>query len=124
MRLATIQFNHIEQAAIVTAQGVVTIETVNKVKGTSWHTQMYDMICEEEIPQITQWYNTGGNVELESMDHIPFESVHYGPLYRNPQRIFGIGLNYKDHTSDLGEGAPVGSPVFFNKPASCMAGRV
>jgi len=122
MRLATIQFNHIEQAAIVTAQGVVTIETVNKVKGTSWHTQMYDMICEEEIPQITQWYNTGGNVELESMDHIPFESVHYGPLYRNPQRIFGIGLNYKDHASDLGEGAPVGFPGSFYKPASCIAG--
>ena len=122
MRLATIQFNHIEQAAIVTAQGVVTIETVNKVKGTSWHTQMYDMICEEEIPQITQWYNTGGNVDLESMDHIPFESVHSGPLYRNPQRIFGIGLNYKDHASDLGEGAPVGFPGSFYKPASCIAG--
>lgn len=122
MRLATIKLNDTEQAAIVTAQGVVTIETLNKSKSTSWHTQMYDMICEKEIPQITKWYNEGGKAELESMDYIPFEQVHYGPLYRNPQRIFGIGLNYKDHAGDLGEGAPVGFPGSFYKPASCIAG--
>ena len=122
MRLATIKLNGTEQAAVVTARGVVTVETLNKVKNTSWRTQMYDMICEEEIPEMTKWYNDGGKEELESMDYIPFEQVQYGPLYRNPQRIFGIGLNYKDHAGDLGEGAPVGFPGSFYKPASCIAG--
>ena len=122
MRLATIKLNGTEQAAVVTARGVVTVETLNKVKNTSWLTQMYDMICEEEIPEMTKWYNDGGKEELESMDYIPFEQVQYGPLYRNPQRIFGIGLNYKDHAGDLGEGAPVGFPGSFYKPASCIAG--
>ena len=46
MRLATIKLNGTEQAAVVTARGVVTVETLNKVKNTSWRTQMYDMICE------------------------------------------------------------------------------
>ena len=56
------------------------------------------------------------------MDFIPHDQVVYGPLYRNPQRIFGIGLNYVDHAGDLGEGAPVGFPGSFYKPVSCIVG--
>lgn len=122
MRLATIKLAGIETAGIVTEKGIVTIDTVNAAEGTAWHSQMYDMICQEEIPQITKWYKNGGIDKLNEMECIPFDQVVYGPLYRNPQRIFGIGLNYKDHAGDLGEGAPVGFPGSFYKPASCIAG--
>ena len=122
MRLATIKINDGEYAGIVTDKGIVTIDTVNKVCGSSWQNQMYDMICSEEIPLLTKWYNQGGREELEKMDFIPHDRVVYGPLYRNPQRIFGIGLNYVDHAGDLGEGAPVGFPGSFYKPASCIVG--
>lgn len=122
MRLATIKLQGIETCGIVSEKGIVTIDTLNKEKGTSWHNQMYDMICEEEIPALTKWYNDGGRQELARMECIPFDRVTYGPLYRNPQRIFGIGLNYKDHAGDLGEGAPQGFPGSFYKPASCIAG--
>ena len=33
------------------------------------------------------------------------EEVVYAPLYRNPKRIFGIGLNYADHAKDIGVNA-------------------
>lgn len=122
MRLATIKINDGEYAGIVTDNGVVTIDTVNKVCGSSWQNQMYDLICREEIPLLTKWYNQGGSEELKKMDFISHEKVVYGPLYRNPQRIFGIGLNYVDHAGDLGEGAPVGFPGSFYKPASCIVG--
>ncbi len=29
---------------------------------------------------------------------LPYGTVVYAPLYRNPKRIFGIGLNYVDRT--------------------------
>ena len=122
MRLATIRYAGREQAGIVTARGVVTIAAINRNKGTAWHTEMYDLICAEEIPGLTRWYNGGGHEELAQMEIVPFDQVVYGPLYRNPPRIFGIGLNYKDHAGDLGEGAPVGFPGSFYKPASCIAG--
>ena len=104
MRLATIRYAGREQAGIVTARGVVTIAAINRNKGTAWHTEMYDLICAEEIPGLTRWYNGGGHEELAQMEIVPFDQVVYGPLYRNPPRIFGIGLNYKDHAGDLGEG--------------------
>lgn len=122
MRLATIKINNGEYAGIVTDNGIVTIDTVNKVCGSNWQHQMYDLICREEIPLLTKWYNQGGKEDLKKMDFIPYEKVVYGPLYRNPQRIFGIGLNYVDHAGDLGEGAPVGFPGSFYKPASCIVG--
>lgn len=122
MRLATIKINNGETACIISEKGVVTIDTLNQAKNAHWHNEIYSMICSEEIPKLTEWYNCGGKKELTEMDYIPFNQVTYGPLYTNPPRIFGIGLNYKDHAGDLGEGAPQGFPGSFYKPASCIAG--
>ncbi len=123
MRLATIRQNGAEIAGIVTAGGVFPIAALNAAKGTAWKTEMYALICADQIPGLTAWYNAGGKAELEHLPGIvPFDAVVYGPLYRNPPRIFGIGLNYVDHAGDLGENAPVGFPGSFYKPASCIVG--
>ena len=41
--------------------------------------------------------------------------MEYGPLYRHPRKIWGIGLNYRDHAADL-------SAPFPTEPASFMKG--
>lgn len=124
MRLATIKMNGSEIAGIVTAKGVLPISAVNKAKGTAWKEEMYELICAEQIPGLTAWYKQGGKEELEQMPGlVPADKVVYGPLYRNPQRIFGIGLNYADHAGDLGENAPKGFPGSFYKPASSIIGQ-
>lgn len=123
MRLATIKQSGAEVAGIVTGKGVYPVAALNAAKGTAWKTEMYDLILAGQIPGLTTWYNTGGKEELETLPGVvPFDQVSYGPLYRNPQRIFGIGLNYADHAGDLGEGAPKGFPGSFYKPASCIVG--
>ncbi len=64
------------------------------------------LIQKQQIPGLTKWYNAGGKEELESIPGlVPEEKVVYGPLYRNPKRIFGIGLNYADHAGDIGSAA-------------------
>lgn len=125
MRLATIKLIGEEVAGIVTSKGIVPITCINAKKGTNLKTDMLSLIEAEEIPQITHWYNNGGKEELEKMDDIvvPYDKVEYAPLYREPKRIFGIGLNYKDHAGDLGENAPVGFPGSFYKPASSIIGH-
>ena len=123
MRLATIKVNGTEKAGIVLNRGILPIKALNAAKGTAWAEDMMSLIQKQQIPGLTKWYNEGGKEELENIAGlVPNADVVYGPLYRNPQRIFGIGLNYKDHASDLGEGAPVGFPGSFYKPASCIAG--
>lgn len=53
---------------------------------------------------------------------VPNADVVYGPLYRNPKRIFGIGLNYVDHAGDIGSAAPKGFPGSFFKMADTLIG--
>lgn len=123
MRFVTIRLEEQEVAAVVTSKGALPVSRINQWKGTAWKTELYDLICAEQIPGLTAWYNAGGKEELESIPGlVPADQVIYAPLYRNPPRIFGIGLNYVDHAGDLGENAPVGFPGSFYKPASCIVG--
>ena len=123
MRLATIKLNNAEVAGIVTAKGIYPIAKLNEVKGTAWKTEMMQLIQAQEIPQLTAWYNAGGKEELAAMDGVvPTEEVVYAPLYRNPKRIFGIGLNYVDHAGDIGAAAPTGFPGSFFKMADTLIG--
>lgn len=41
--------------------------------------------------------------------------------FRPPGKIWGIGLNYRDHAHDLNEAVPP-APASFMKPASCVIG--
>lgn len=123
MRLATIKLGGGEVAGIVTARGIVPMAVVNRCKGTDWETEMYALISSGRVPQLTAWYNAGGRQELEEMEGtVPFDQAEYAPLYRNPRRIFGIGLNYVDHAGDIGSAAPTGFPGSFFKMAETLIG--
>lgn len=123
MRLATIKYNNAEIAGIVTSKGVLPVAALNEAKGTSYKTDMMSLIQAREIPAMTDWYNKVGKAELESMAGlVPNDQVVYAPLYRNPKRIFGIGLNYVDHAGDIGSAAPTGFPGSFFKMADTLVG--
>ena len=123
MRFATIKVNGTEKAGIVLKNGVLPIEALNAAKGTAWAEDVMSLIQKQQIPGLTKWYNAGGKEELESIPGlVPSEKVVYGPLYRNPKRIFGIGLNYADHAGDIGSAAPKGFPGSFFKQADTLIG--
>ncbi|MGE4277229.1 MAG: fumarylacetoacetate hydrolase family protein [Lawsonibacter sp.] len=123
MRLATIQWDGAELAGIVTPKGVYPISALNAAKGTAWKTDMMALIEAGQIPGLTVWYNAGGKEELDNLPGlVPADQVVYGPLYRNPRRIFGIGLNYADHAGDIGSAAPTGFPGSFFKQADTLIG--
>ncbi len=123
MRLSTINLGGAEVAGIVCPEGILPIAMLNASKGTAWKTEMYDLIQEQQIPGLTAWYNAGGKAEVETMAGlVPYSEVVYAPLYRNPKRIFGIGLNYVDHAGDIGSAAPTGFPGSFFKQADTLVG--
>lgn len=123
MRLATIRQNNQEIAGIVTEKGVFPIQALNAAKGTAWSCDMWNLIQKQEIPGLTAWYNKGGKEELETLPGlVEKKDVVYAPLYRNPKRIFGIGLNYVDHAGDIGSAAPKGFPGSFFKMADTLIG--
>ena len=122
MRLATIKLHGAEVAGIVTGKGILPVAALNAYKGTGWKEDMMSLIQANHIPGLTRWYNEGGKEELETIPGVvPAEEVVYAPLYRNPKRIFGIGLNYADHAAEAGLQVPP-EPIVFSKFTSCICG--
>ena len=53
---------------------------------------------------------------------VPFDRVAYGPLYRRPRKIWGIGLNYAEHAEDLDVVSPSDEPASFMRPDTTIIG--
>jgi 2-keto-4-pentenoate hydratase/2-oxohepta-3-ene-1,7-dioic acid hydratase in catechol pathway len=108
MRLCTIRLDGEEQAAVVTATGIVPVRRINAHLGSAWPTDLLALIRQGISPLL-----------LRDAERAPAalarDSVEYGPLYRRPRKIWGIGLNYRDHAADL-------SAPFPTEPASFMKG--
>jgi 2-keto-4-pentenoate hydratase/2-oxohepta-3-ene-1,7-dioic acid hydratase in catechol pathway len=108
MRLATINWQGSEQAAVVTARGLVPVAAINAQLGKAWPTGLFDLIAQGLDPQLARDAQRVATV-------VPAAEVRYRPLYRHPRKIWGIGLNYRDHAQDL-------SAPFPTEPASFMKG--
>ncbi|MBZ4653563.1 MAG: fumarylacetoacetate hydrolase family protein [Bacillota bacterium] len=124
MRLATIKLNGAEVAAIVSAAGVVPVEEVNKKLNQNWSTDMLEIITSGQLEKLNDWYRAGGKEKVEALEAIPREKAVFAPLYRRPRKIWGIGLNYVDHASDLAEKAPNEEPASFMKPDTAIIGHM
>lgn len=122
MRLVTLKLSGRETAGIETENGVVLVSEINAAKGTEFKTAVMPMIRAGEIPALTEWYNGGGCEEIEKMPAVPYCEADFAPLFRDPKRIFGIGLNYADHAGDIGSAPPTGFPGSFFKMADTLIG--
>ncbi len=118
MKLVTILLNDQEAAGIETPAGIICVDTVNRLVGTAYKTSIWELIQEQEIPKLTAWYNNEGKNLLETMESIPYEQCRFAPIYRNPKRIFGIGVNYSEHIIS----EPTSFPVSFFKNADTLIG--
>jgi 2-keto-4-pentenoate hydratase/2-oxohepta-3-ene-1,7-dioic acid hydratase in catechol pathway len=122
--MCSIILNAIEVAGIVTNEGVISIEVINQQLDKNWSKNLFKIIVTGEVDEINRWYQSSGQEDLIQLkDHvIPFEKVKYAPLYRHPNKIWGIGLNYSDHANDLSEKVPSSMPASFMKPSTTIIG--
>ncbi len=61
-------------------------------------------------------------MDFPDVNYIPKDQAEFGPLYRYPRKIWGIGLNYVEHAEDLSEKAPSTEPASFMKPDTTIIG--
>ena len=79
---------------------------------------MLALLISGAYDELLHWYNTGGKQKLASHPELAIINPPYvyAPLYRHPPKIWGIGLNYREHAHDLSERAPDTIPAGFMKP--------
>jgi 2-keto-4-pentenoate hydratase/2-oxohepta-3-ene-1,7-dioic acid hydratase in catechol pathway len=114
MRLCTIKLDGREQAAVVTSSGIVPVAAINARLRKSWPDELHALILQGIDRRI-----------LADAEQTPLKldpaSVQYGPLYRHPRKILGIGLNYRDHAADLNAPYPT-EPASFMKCDNTIIG--
>jgi 2-keto-4-pentenoate hydratase/2-oxohepta-3-ene-1,7-dioic acid hydratase in catechol pathway len=124
MRLATINYNDAEVAAIIVEQGLVPIALANSEFDQTWPSDMLELIQTETVDKINRWYQNGGNAQLAALGNkiVSRNAVQFAPLIRRPRKIWGIGLNYRAHAADLAEKSPTTEPASFMKPDTAIIG--
>ena len=114
MRLCTIKRDAREQAAVVTASGIVPVAAINAHLRKAWPDDLHALILQGIDLRI-----------LADAEQTPVRldpaAVQYGPLYRHPRKILGIGLNYRDHAADLNAPYPT-EPASFMKCDNTIIG--
>lgn len=114
MRLCTLKLVDGESAGVMTAAGIVPVKRINAHLGRSWPTDLQSLIVAGLSPILQR------DAEI-TPGALPTSAVEFGPLYRHPRKIWGIGLNYKDHAADLSAPFPT-EPASFMKADSTIIG--
>lgn len=113
MRLATIKTSGAEEAAVVTERGVVLVRSINERHGTNLPTNLLSLIEAGIDPRLAELASDAPILEKSQ--------AIYGPLYRRPRKIWGIGLNYREHARDLDAPYPT-EPASFIKGDQTIIG--
>jgi len=124
MRLATLKIGNLETACLKTGGGFLPLAKLNAELGTDWPTEMLELIASGRLDELREWAGSEGAGAPDELaaEVIPFETAAFAPLYRRPRKIWGIGLNYREHAADLDESAPTGEPASFMKPDTAIIG--
>lgn len=113
-----------EVAAIVFDDCILKISELNSALGKNYETSLLSIIENEQLDDLLKTFNELKKEGLGTFKTklIPVSDVEFAPLYRKPNKIWGIGLNYKDHASDLAEVSPADEPASFMKPRTSIIG--
>ena len=112
-----------ESAAIVLPAGIVPVAEVADLRG--WPADLYSLLEETRFYDLRRWWEglvSAGGLEELSEVAIPPAEISYGPLYRRPRKLWGIGLNYREHAEDLDEVSPSEEPASFMRPDTTIIG--
>ena len=117
MRLATIRRNGEEMAAIILPGGPLPVREMSDLRGGK-EVDLLSLLESGRFHELKGSYDKE-EVEVRAAVSVRFE---YGPLYRRPRKIWGIGLNYVEHAGDLSETAPSEEPASFMRPDTTIIG--
>lgn len=117
MRFCTIFYQGREQAAVGFNGGVLPLAEVNRVAEADFPTELLAFIEADRLAHLKETIETGGAFAVMAE-----EEVEFRPPYRNPRKLWGIGLNYQEHAADLNEKSPTDEPASFMKPHTTIIG--
>ncbi|TBL70757.1 fumarylacetoacetate hydrolase family protein [Paenibacillus thalictri] len=122
MKLTTIQIGGSELAAVAVGTGLIPLDTVNRLTGSNWAVELLELLKRDQLAGLQAWFDGGGKEQLAGVEAIPYAEAVIAPLYRNPRKIWGIGMNYVEKAVELASTPPDMEPICFLKPDTSLIG--
>lgn len=119
MRLCTLRTTGGEDVGIATAEGIVLLGTLNKVLGTDFGPTLHDIVTGDQRPGLEAALTDPAVRATAVRDGDP----DFAPIYRDPAKLWGVGLNYTRHADDLEVRQPEGVPGSYLRPSSTIIGH-
>jgi 2-keto-4-pentenoate hydratase/2-oxohepta-3-ene-1,7-dioic acid hydratase in catechol pathway len=116
MRIASPGAEQNSVACVVTPGGALPLDQLNLEFGTRFPTNLFELVAGNYLPELKALLE--GHAPAQGL---PVDELAWGPPFRRPGKIWGIGLNYREHARDLDEVVPA-QPASFMKPATSIIG--
>ncbi len=120
MRLVTIKNFGTEEAAVRLGEWLLPVREVNAMAATHFPVDMWGLVTGGWLQELASHLDFLATVPSER--GISLEEAILGPLYRHPTKIWGIGLNYREHAGDLQASLPTEEPASFMKADTTLIG--
>ncbi|MBD3187528.1 fumarylacetoacetate hydrolase [Candidatus Bathyarchaeota archaeon] len=124
MKIGTILMNGREIAALVIDGIAVPLDVACEHSGNDWDLDLLGILEHGQLDGLQSWHDglDEGDKQALKMAGVQEDQATFCPPYRHPKRIWGIGLNYVDHATDLSEKAPTSEPASFMKAETTIIG--
>jgi len=103
---------------------VVSIQDVNQTTGSKFSLDLFEMVTSGQVVELERVMQSLAGPTRQHLVSLgrPLAEIAFGPLYRHPRKIWGIGLNYKEHAGDLAATHPTDEPASFMKADTTIIG--
>lgn len=122
MKIATLVVEGAELAAVRVSRGYVTLPEVNRQAGTGWSGQWLPLLAAGQWAALRCWVEGEGRLLLEQMPALDADACTLAPLYRQPRKIIGVGMNYVEKLVEFQGNPDDPDPVIFLKPDTSLIG--
>lgn len=119
MRLCTMSLDGQEDVGIAVDGGIVALSAIAELTGATLGPTLLDVVVGDQLERIREAL---ADPELRAKA-VRSADVTFGPIYRNPPKLWGVGLNYRRHADDLEVEQPSGTPGSYLRPSSCVIGH-
>lgn len=122
MKLASINYENAEQPVLLLENGAVLIKSINKCVGVELPLSLFELVEKNVVDELKQAVSKLTQSDWAALPKLSSEDLQFVAPYRNPQYIFGVGMNYVEKAIDLEAKQIEGAPVCFMKPTSSLIG--
>ncbi|MCP4150328.1 MAG: fumarylacetoacetate hydrolase family protein [bacterium] len=123
MRICSFNYNGKDQAGVLVGEKIVAIEVINNAFGKTFPLELSRIIKETRFKELKATMSNGFPVEKGDDKGVPVQEALFKAPYQDPSKIWGIGLNYRDHAVDLNALLPEDEPASFMKPSTTIIGN-